>query len=95
MPRRRRDLRREALRHEKRISRAWLRSVEDLKKRLSVEELAVAIAIGGLRNAEKLLPKKLILETLEPVVDAVIEAAAIGIELADREIEVLNRGSKR
>ena len=95
MPKTAREVRLDAERDERRIKREWLKSVERIKGKLSVEKLAVAISLGGLRNAEKLMPKKLILEEMEPVREAVNKASVVGIEIADREIEALNRGRKK
>jgi len=95
MPKTARDVRVEAERDEGRIKLEWLESVRRIKAELSVEKLAVAISLGGLRNAEKLMPKKLILEEMEPVREAVVKASVVGIEIADREIEALNRGREK
>ena len=52
---------------ERRISRAWLKSVAKLQNKVEVGKLATAIEIGARKNAHKLLPESVIFDSLKPL----------------------------
>lgn len=72
------------IRNENKIARAWLRSVQELKDGLSIPDLATAITLGAQRNADQMLPRDKIIESMQPVRELIIESSMLVIGITGK-----------
>ncbi len=63
------------------IARAFVESVQVLKRSISINELAMAIASGKVRAAYKLLPVEMVRALMAPVAEIIEETVMVGGEL--------------
>ena len=80
---------------EKRVARAWFKSVEKLKENIPVFELGVEIANKRLGKAMKLLTQADVEDSLEPVIailrDAVKKGGALGVTQIKKAVRRANK----
>ena len=95
MPRRRRELiehHKELAKVERRIERAWLKSVDKIQSKLAVGKLATAIKIGARKNAYKLMPQEGVFDALKPMSKIIHDTLIKGGKLAAKELSRGRRG---
>jgi hypothetical protein len=77
---------REMDKRERRIAAAWLRSVEAMRARVPVRNLAVSISIGALRSAMRGLTRADILDSMMEVSELVVETVIKGGEMSEDDV---------
>jgi hypothetical protein len=82
---------RRADRHERRMAARFLRATDQLRERVSIYELALAISNRDLKAALRLLPDEDVRDAFEPLADSAQEAFESG---GKGMVEELKRGGK-
>jgi len=84
---------READKIEKRLERAYIRAMENVRAKISINELGIAIGNGSLRNSMKTLPMSDIEDALSPfqkiIEDTGVKGGALGVS---QIVDMLKRG---
>ena len=77
---------------ERDIGRAWLRSVEKIRAKLSTPELEPALALNARRTATDLVSKSDVLDSMREVRDLTEESGMTAAAVVAGEINDLGKG---